>query len=232
MSISTSTETPISTTRISTARTIKITFKRAGKNRGEVFNTIRAIEKAWAIEIRVRLRSSTKGAMPRLPSRESSSVAGRRVVGRNWRVKEEVRAVAREVSATKVDQGTRVAISEIAAVREVAKEGSATAGVEVVQAIGLVELVVGAAGEEAERHFKAWVEGATFVARARVARPAEAVAEVRVEEEEVVVGVVAAVVAVDECAGGAVNPRDENGFLIHNYSRFQQRWVIMTLLRR
>ncbi|MET0502480.1 MAG: hypothetical protein ABW172_13230 [Candidatus Binatia bacterium] len=82
-----------------------------------------------------------------------------------------------------------------------------------------------------ERHFKAWVEGATFVARARVALPAEAVAEVRVEEE-VVVGVVVAVVAVDECAGGAVNPRAENGFLFHNYSRFQQRWVVMTLLRR
>ena len=125
-----------------------------------------------------------------------------------------------------------MAVSEIVAVRAVAKEGWATVGVEVVQAIGLGELAVGAAGEEVERHFKAWVEGARFVARARVALPAEAVAEVRVEEEVVVVGVVVAVVAVDECAGRAVNPRAENGFLFHNYSRFQQRWVVMTLLRR
>ena len=97
MSMSTSTETPISTTRISTARTIKITFKRAGKNRGKVFNTIRAIEKAWAIEIRVRLRSSTRGAMPRPQSRESSFVDAPRAAGRNWPVKEEVRVVAKAV---------------------------------------------------------------------------------------------------------------------------------------
>ena len=82
---------------------------------------------------------------------------------------------------------------------------------------------------EVERHFKARVEGATCAARAPAARPAEGVAAVRVEEEVVVVAVAAvavavvAVVAVDECAGRAVNPGDENGLLFHNYSRFRQR---------
>ena len=63
--------------------------------------------------------------------------------------------------------------------------------------------------EEVERHFKARVEGATCAARAPAARPAEAVAVARVEEEEVVaeaavvvaeavVAVAVVVVAVDE----------------------------------
>ena len=86
---------------------------------------------------------------------------------------------------------------------------------------------MGVAEEEVERHFKARVEGATCAARAPAVLPAEVVAEVGVEEE-VVVAVAAVVVAVVVVAGGewagrAVNPGDENGFLIHNCSRFRQR---------
>ena len=97
MSMSTSTETPISTTRISTARTIKITWNRAGKNRGEVFNTIRAIERVSATEIKAPRKSSTEGAMPKRRSRVNSFAGGPRAAGRNWRVKEEVRVVAKAV---------------------------------------------------------------------------------------------------------------------------------------
>ena len=67
-----------------------------GQKQGGSFQHDPSHRKGVGYEIRVRRRSSTRGGMPRRRSRASSFVGAPRAAGRNWRVKEEVRVVARE----------------------------------------------------------------------------------------------------------------------------------------